>query len=110
MLKNLLIALGITIVALLALNDTLNHFKETENVAITTPAQMEMRTPAKQNPGQRSTDIHTEKIRNRENEPDFNTNPNNNANKFDNFNRNRNRDNIRQYFNKPNRNTKDMEK
>ena len=103
MLKNLLITLGITIVALLALNDTLNHFKENNDVAITTPAQMEMRTPSKQNPGQRSTDIHTERIRNRESNPAFNTNPNNNANTFDNYNRNRDRDNLRQYFDQNNR-------
>ena len=103
MLKNLLVALGITVVALLALNDTLNHFKESDDVAITTPAQLEMRTPAKQNPGQRSGDIHTERLRNRENMPEFNTNPNNNTNKFDNFNRNRDRDNIRQYFEQNNR-------
>lgn len=104
MLKNLLVALGIIIVALLAVNDTISHYKDNADVAITTPAQMEMRTPSKQNPGQRSTDIHTERIRNRESNPAFNTNPNNNANTFDNFNRNRDRDNIRQYFDKSNKN------
>ena len=104
MLKNLLIALGIIMVALLAINDTISHFKENSGIAITTPAQMEMRTPSKQNPGQRSTDIHTEKLRNRESNPSFNTNPNNNANTFDNFNRNRDRDNMRQYFDKSNKN------
>jgi len=98
MLKNLLIALGITIVALLALNDTISYFNSNNDIAVTTPAQMEMRTPAKQNPGQRSTDINTERLRNRESNPEFNTNPNNNANTFDNFNRNRDRDNMRQYF------------
>lgn len=101
MLRNLLVALGIVLVALLAVNDTISHYKEKEAVAITTPAQQQMRTPIKQNPGQQSADIHTERMRNRHRPVTGSKNPNNNANKFDNFNRNRDRDNIRQYLGEP---------
>lgn len=89
--RNFLVFLGIIFVAWLAISDTISHFEEVENLSIITPAQQEMRQPARQNPGQRSVDIQTEKIRNRETNSRYDTNPNNNSNRFDNFNRNKQR-------------------
>jgi hypothetical protein len=100
MIKNLLIALGIVIIALMAVSNTVERYKNNAVTVGVTPAQHEMRTPSMQNPGQVSTDINTEKIRKRQNTSDWDKNPNTRTNKLDNFNRNRDRDNMRQYFDK----------
>ena len=90
--RNFLIFIGIILVGWLAISDTLSHFKEVSNLSIITPAQQEMRQPSRQNPGQRSVDIQTERIRNNtDTNTHYDTNPNNNSNRFDNFNRNRTR-------------------
>ena len=98
--KNILIALGIILVAAMAINQTINHIKEIQDIAIVTPAQENMRTPSNQNPGQIQRDMQTQKLRNNQSDPAWNKNPNNNSNKFDNYNRNRDRDNMRQYMNR----------
>ena len=98
---------GIIIVLMLAISDTVKHFNEKQDVAIVTPAQQNMRTPSNQNPGQIPRDLQTSKIRNRQSDPAWSKNPNNNANTFDNFNRNRDRDNMRQYFDKESREKQD---
>jgi len=99
--------LGIIVVLLLAINDTIKTYKSTESIAITTPAQENMRTPSRQNPGQRQMDIETIKLRNRQSDQDWSKNPNNNSNKNDNFNRNRDRSNLRQYLKQNSQNEKD---
>ncbi|MBR6098465.1 hypothetical protein IKP85_01825 [bacterium] len=96
MLKNLLITLGIIVVALLAVNNTVKHYNEEFGVAGVTPSQFEMRTPAKQNPGQASIDYQTQQAQKRKIEPDFYKNPNSHGN----YNRNRHKDNMRQNFDK----------
>lgn len=89
--RNFLIFLGIIFVAWLAISDTVKHYKEMNNLSIITPAQQEMRQPSRQNPGQRSTDINTERLRNSKTNSLYDNSPNNNSNRFDNFNRNKTR-------------------
>ena len=98
--KKIFITSGIIIVAAMAISDTISNFKEVQDVAIVTPAQQNMRTPANQNPGQITRDMQTQRLQNQQSNPAWSKNPNNNANKLDNFNRNRDRDNMRQYMNK----------
>ena len=98
--KKILITSGIALIAAMAISDTISHFKETDDVAIVTPAQENMRTPSNQNPGQIQRDMQTQKLRNNQSDPAWNKNPNNNSNRFDNYNRNRDRDNMRQYMNR----------
>lgn len=91
MLKDLLIIAGIILVTALTINNTVNKYKETEQISIITPAQNEMRQPARQNPGQNQQDVQTQKARNNKTNRHWNNNPNNNSSKNDNFNRNPNR-------------------
>jgi hypothetical protein len=89
--KKFLIFLGIMFVASLAVKDTIDRFKELDNVAVT-PSQLQMRTPAQQNTGQSQFDVQTQKLRNRNSDRYWDNNPNNYGNRFDNFNRNPSRD------------------
>ncbi len=102
--KKFLITIGIVLVAALATKNTIDKFNEFDKITINTPAQLEMRTPASQNPGQRQQDLKTERQRNYQSNPSYNSNPNNNSNNFDNYNRNKDRNNIRQYLDKRSQN------
>ncbi len=100
--KKILISIGIILVAALAIDDTMDRFKELDNMAINTPAQFEMRTPAKQTTGQMQRDKQTENKRNWESNRHWDNNPNNNSSRYDNYNRNpkRSQNRLREYFEK----------
>ena len=91
--KDILIITGIILVTVLTINNTLNKHGGIKNISIITPAQQEMRQPARQNPGQNQQDIQTQKARNKRTGRHWNSNPNNNSSKNDNFNKNPNRKN-----------------
>ena len=88
--KKLLITLGIIFVAALAAKDTINKFKELGDIAVT-PSQLQMRTPAMQNTGQSQFDTQTQRLRNRNSDNNWDSNPNNYVDRIDNFNRNQTR-------------------
>ena len=108
--KKILIFLGITLIGAMAVQDTIQNFKDQKDIAITTPAQQNMRTPSNQNPGQIPRDMQTQRMRNNQSNPQWNKNPNNYSNKFDNFNRNRDRDNMRQYMDREDNLNRDYDK
>ncbi len=89
--RKFLIFLGVVFVASLAVNDTIERFKELDNVAVT-PSQLQMRTPSQQNTGQSQFDVQTQKLRNRDTDRYWDNNPNNYGSRFDNYNRNQTRE------------------
>ncbi len=68
--KNFLIILGILAVTYLAYIDTKERFKELENIAATTPAQVEMKSPIQKTKGEGVKNKRIDKLDEGINQPD----------------------------------------